>query len=98
MIFSQFTKGEFKGKSTSSMGGCCSRGAGGPGQPGPGERDNIASLIRTENITAEAMRKIVGPPAPLLKEIKFAAIEDNDDDDADEDESTDGGDGHEKKK
>jgi hypothetical protein len=97
MIFSQFTKGEFKGKSASSMGGCCSRGAGGPGQPGPGERDNIASLIRTENITAEAMRKIVGPPAPLLKEIKFATIQDNDDD-TDEDESTDGNDGDEEKK
>jgi hypothetical protein len=79
------------------MGGCCSRGAGGPGQPGPGERDNIASLIRTENITAEAMRKIVGPPAPLLKEIKFGAIVDNDDD-ADEHESTDGNDGDAKNK
>jgi hypothetical protein len=37
-------------------------------------RDDVTSLIRTENLTSEAIRKAIPPPAPLLKEISFAAI------------------------
>jgi hypothetical protein len=36
-------------------------------------------------MTVEAMRKVIGPPAPLLHEINFAAILD----DVNEEESTD---------
>jgi hypothetical protein len=71
------------------MGACCSKPPGTQAQPGLSERDNVAALIRTENMTAEAMRKIVGPPAPLLKEITFAPILDDGPDDLEEEESTD---------
>jgi hypothetical protein len=70
------------------MGGCCSKPPGTQVQLGLSERDNVAALIRTENMTAETMRKIVGPPAPLLKEITFAPILDNGTDDLEEEEST----------
>jgi hypothetical protein len=58
------------------MGNCCPKGDGDAGAKG---RDDIASLIRTENLTTEAMRKSLVPPAPLLKDITFAAIIDGDD-------------------
>jgi hypothetical protein len=65
-------------KAIGQMGGCCSKA---PDSTGLGltGREDIASLIRTENMTTEAMRKVIGPPAPLLKEISFATIVDDDD-------------------
>jgi hypothetical protein len=43
------------------------------------------SLFRTENMTTEAMIRAQVPPAPLLKEINFAAInEDGGNDDGSE--------------
>jgi hypothetical protein len=43
-------------------------------------RDDISSLIQTENMSTEAMRKTIGPPVPLLQNISFARINDDDDD------------------
>lgn len=49
------------------------------------DNDDIASLIKAENLTAEVMGQALVPPAPLLKEINFAAIADgNSDDDQDD--------------
>jgi hypothetical protein len=36
--------------------------------------DDSESLFRTENMTTEAMIRTQVPPTPLLKEINFAAI------------------------
>lgn len=47
--------------------------------------DDVASLIKTENITAEVVGQHVVPPAPLLKEINFAAIDDDASAEGDED-------------
>jgi hypothetical protein len=38
-------------------------------------REDVTSLIRTENLTSEAVRKAIVPPAPLLKGISFAPID-----------------------
>lgn len=39
---------------------------------------DISSLIKTDNMSTEAMMRSPVPPAPLLKEINFAAIADDD--------------------
>ena len=54
-----------------------------------GEQD-VASLIKTENMSTEAMTKSAVPPAPLLKEINFAAIEDGDEGEEDDTDLDDG--------
>jgi hypothetical protein len=66
------------------MGACCSKAPDG-NEMGLTGRDDISSLIQTENMSTEAMRKTIGPPVPLLQEITFARI--NDDDDTNETQS-----------
>lgn len=39
---------------------------------------DVASLIQTERMNTELMMRSAVPPAPLLKEINFAAIADDD--------------------
>jgi hypothetical protein len=60
------------------MGGLCSICC-----PNKGSVDGFANpearagLIRSENLTAEALLQTRIPPAPLLKDINFAAIADD---------------------
>jgi hypothetical protein len=55
-----------------------------PGERRRAVRDDATSLMRTENLTAEAMRQVAIPPTPLLKEISFAAIADGSEESSDE--------------
>lgn len=65
--------------------GVCFSLCGGLDRPESAGQGDAASLIKTDNMSTEAMMKSVVPPAPLLNEINFEAIGDDDGDDEDED-------------